>query len=442
MSIRELGHWQVAVCGGGPAGFCAAVAAARMGARVALIERYGMCGGILTALGNNSVDCFINPHRGEDRLIIDGIAWEFVRRLHAEGHATVPDLYAPYQSNPQYGVKVNSLAAARLMDDMLLEAGVELFYCQTLADVEVSGDAGRPVVTGLLLATKQGLARLQADFVLDTTGDGDVCAFAGADYACGGQQGELQPGTMRYYLSGNLTPETVEAGNALLAELRQSGELTGEDLLYGVNFSLIASANGDNRNHIHPLNAVDPASRTRAEIDARQRLCKLQRAIEQIGVTIAATAPEVAPRESRRIRGDSVLTGEEYLACVQQPDAVCHAFWHVDIHAPGNYQANHKYILRPETPCIPLSALRCAGLSNVFMAGRCMSGDRQAASAVRVKASCMAMGQAVGTAAALGALHGLTDSRSIPADDVRQALSAAGAIVPGLDAPRRVYFGI
>ena len=118
--------YDVIVCGAGSAGFCAAVAAARQGARVALVEKYNGPGGILTVLGNNSIDQFNDPFRPDKKMVIGGIGWELVLRLHREGFAHIPDMDAPYERHDQYGVKVNPVAAAKTMDDMLLESGVTL----------------------------------------------------------------------------------------------------------------------------------------------------------------------------------------------------------------------------------------------------------------------------------------------------------------------------
>ena len=437
MNIRTLEACDVLVCGGGPAGFCAAVAAARTGAKTALVEKFGMAGGTLTVLGNNSIDMFVNPHRGEDRMVIQGIGWEFVRRLNAMGEAAVPDMNAPFTSNQQYGIRVKPLSAAKLMDDMLLEAGVKLYYCQGAADVETAAEGDRTRVTGVLISTKAGLARIPAKFVVDCTGDGDICTWAGNPFESGGEDGALQPGTLRYYLWGSATREEIQRGDEMLWNDRQEGRLTWEDLLYGANFGAILYSNGDNRNHVMDLNSADSDSRTAAEIEARRRLCLVSDAIKRIGtnVTIAGTAPEVAPRESRRIMGDKLLTAEDWIGCRMAPDAVCYTFWHIDIHAKGQYQKNHVYLNGPETPSIPLGCLTPKTLTNVMVAGRCISGDRAAVSATRVKATCMATGEAAGTAAALAAQKNSADVREATADEVRAALAKAGAIVPGLNEP-------
>jgi len=431
MNIRELGQYDVVVAGAGPAGFAAAVSAARAGAKTALLEKYGMAGGTLTVLGNNSVDEFINPHKSGDRQVIRGVAWEFVRRLADMGYAEIPDFDAPFRSHQQYGVKVNPAAAAKLMDDMLLESGAELFYSQPV--VEVEAENGR--ISSVILSTKSGLGRVRGKFFIDTTGDGDLCTWAGADYEIGGEDGDIQPGTLRYYLSGGADAAAIARGNEIFRQEVVAGNLTEHELLYGADFASILHSGGDNRNHVFDLNSADSASRTRAEIASRRQILRIMDALArtQTGVQVSGLAPEVAPRESRRILCDGYLTAEDYISCRRAEDAVCYTYWFIDIHAAGEYRAQHVYLKGENTPSIPLSCLIPRGLKNVLVAGRCISGERAAVSAVRVKASCMAMGQAAGCAAALAVNADKAEIRDVSAADVRRALAASGAVVPGLN---------
>lgn len=436
MNIRDIGHYDVLVVGGGPAGFTAAIAAARNGAKTALIEKYAMAGGALTIMGNGSIDEFINPHIPGDRMVIKGIGWEFVRRLHAMGYADVPDFDAVYDTNQMYSTKVNVVAAAKLLDDMLLEAGVDLYYMQPLVEVETEKEGDLTRVTGAIITTKAGLGRITADFFVDATGDGDLSVWAGNDFEIGGEDGSLQPGTLRYYLKGTPTDEGLIRGNAALAKERAEGRLFEQDLLYNATFDSILFADGDNRNHVD-INSADSDDRTRAEIDARRRLMLVSDVIRKAdtGVSIHAIAAETAPRESRRILGDGYMTTDDYLTCRQAPDAVCYTYWFIDIHDQKDFTKHHVYLKDEKTPSIPLSAMRPKSLSNVYVAGRCISGDRAAVSAIRVKASCMAMGEAVGTAAALGIKAGQKNTREVDICLLRKTLSEQGAIVPGLDKP-------
>ena len=381
-------NYDIIVCGAGCAGFCAAVAAARMGAKSALVEKYNTPGGILTVLGSNSIDQFNNPFIPDKKMVITGIGWEFVLRLHREGYAHIPDMNAPRRDHMQYGVKVNPVAAAKIMDDILIESGVSLYYGQSVVDAETSG--GR--IESILISTKAGLKRLRAKIFIDCTGDGDLAAFSGAGFAAGNGNGVFQPGTLRYY-------PAVDADDKIL------------------NY-------GDNRNHVK-LDVTDSDSITQSEIASRKMIFEQMKK----GDRIMAVAPAVAPREGRRIAGLTEMKVEDYCAGRVFEDSVCYSYWFVDIHRDGQ-PAFIQYITHEKTPTIRLSAMISRDISNLMMAGRCVSSDRETNSSLRVKASCMAMGQAAGTAAAVAVWNGL-DAAKVPADAVREALDQNGAIIPG-----------
>lgn len=380
--------YDIIVCGAGSAGFCAAVAAARMGAKTALVEKYNTPGGILTVLGNNSIDQFNNPFIPDKKMVITGIGWELVLRLQKEGYANIPDMNAPRQNHEQYGVKVNPVAAAKIMDDMLLESGVSLYYGQSVVDAETVD--GR--IQSILISTKSGLKRLGAQIFIDCTGDGDLAAFAGAEFIAGDGKGVFQPGTLRYY-------PAVDAEDKIL------------------NY-------GDNRNHV-PINITDSDSITRSEIVSRKMIFEQMKR----GDRIMAVAPAVAPREGRRIKGITEMNVEDYYNGKVFEDSVCYSYWFVDIHREGQ-AAYIKYITHDKTPTIRLSSMISNDIDNLMMAGRCVSSDRETNSSLRVKASCMAMGQAAGTAAAIAVRDGV-DAAQVPAEKVKRALDESGAIIPG-----------
>lgn len=383
-----MDSYNVIVCGAGSAGFCAAVAAARMGMKTALVEKYNTPGGILPVLGNNSIDQFNNPFLPEKKMVIAGIGWEFVLRLHREGYAHIPDMNAPRVNHEQYGVKVNPVAAAKVMDDMLLESGVELYYGQSVVAAETAGDR----IDHILISTKSGLKRLRADIFIDCTGDGDLAAFAGAQFTAGDSKGNFQPGTLRFY-------PAVEGTDAILNH-------------------------GDNRNHVR-LNTTDSDSITMSEIRSRRMIFDQMKA----GSRIMATAPAVAPREGRRIAGLSEMKAADYCAGKVFEDSVCYSYWFVDIHREGQ-PAYIQYITHDKTPTIRLSAMISRDYENLMMAGRCVSSDRETNSALRVKASCMAMGQAAATAAAIAIRDNVPVSR-VSLTALKQTLDQNGAIIPG-----------
>ena len=442
MHILSGKQYDVIVCGCGSAGFCAAIQAARAGMKTAVVEKYGMPGGTLTVMGNNSIDQFNNPFRTSKKMIIQGIGWEFVQRLARMGYAVIPDMNAEYRVHWQYGVKVNPVAAAKLMDDYFVEQNIDVYYNQPAVSVEAGSDGNGTHVDSVILATKSGLTRLTASAFIDCTGDGDLCVWAGADYECGGEGlGELQPGTLRLYLKKtedvDLSEPEQERAKVAIAEAIAEKRLFPGDLFCREVIPLLKSM-GDNINHIPGFNSADSDSKTFGEMEGRRSALRLMDVLKKAGIPaeIISCAPEVAPRESRRILCDGYITCDDYINCRLFPDSICYSFWFIDLHRPGS-EGNHiVYLKDGRTPSIPLSVMIPRGLTNVFVAGRCISGDRLANSAIRVKASCMAMGQAAGAAAAVAVRSNHGESRRIDLTEVKKLLAENDAVVPGYIEPK------
>ena len=427
---RELsvsGEYDVVVCGAGVAGFTAAVQAARLGAKTALVEKYGMPGGVMTVGGNNGIGLF---YRGS-RQIISGIGWELVTRLAGKGWAEIPEIDEKYDHSQQ-NVMVNAPMAAAEMDEMCLEAGVELLYHHTLCDAMTDG--GR--ITAVVTAAKEGMKALAGRYFIDATGDADLTFFSGFGTMLGDVGGKtLQPGTLRFYWSGcdmgKIDREQVEKS---FAKGLESGEILRSDYwsLVGSPYTVF-SDNGNNINHID-VNGADSISRSAAETEGRRSVARLAQWARK-HVTGAENAypeicaPEVAVRESRRAVGEHIITAEEYVSGKAYDDSLCFSYYPVDLHTGGDSTLYNISVKKGTGPQIPYSALLVKDAENLLAAGKCASGDRLAQSAFRVKASCMAMGQAAGCAAALASLKN-TGLRSIRADSIRSELKKQGAIIP------------
>lgn len=438
MHIIEGKHYDLIVCGCGVAGFAAAVQGARAGLKTAVVERYGMPGGILTVGGNNDIAQFFAHHK----QVIRGIGWEYVTRLAEAGYAVIPDKMA---DGPHwiYGVHVNIPAAAYLMDVMLTEAGVDLYYGQPAAAVETTetGEAENRIhVTGVVIASKEGLRRLTADVFIDCTGDGDAAVYAGAQYECGGdsEDGFLQPGTIRFYLDKLPLPEEIrQNADRILKEYRENGTMDPTDVR-NRPISLMMDARGNNIGHVSGFNGADSDSRTASEVAGRASVYRLMNALRDAGVPmdpfppIEVIAPEVAVRESRRILCDGYMTEEKYVSGYQYPDAVCTSFYPIDLHRHGDNGIRQTFLTDGQIPTVPLSALIVKGIDNMLVAGRCASGDRLANSAYRVKASCMAMGQAAAACAAVAHRNGVS-IRQADLEEIRTLLRQNDAIVTAED---------
>ncbi|MBQ8576492.1 MAG: FAD-dependent oxidoreductase [Clostridia bacterium] len=429
-----LSHYDVLVAGCGCAGFCAAVEAARCGKRVILIEKNDMPGGILTVGGNNDIAQFFS----EGVQLIAGIGWEFCRRLEAVGGAVIPDMQAKDKPHPYYGVHVNIPLAAATMDEMLLDAGVEINYGQVLCAAQTAETPTGKRISSVLVTSKNGLREIRASVYIDCTGDGDLSVFAGANYECGEETDgttALQPGTVRYYPSVRACDDATaaRAGEALRRAMND-GILSPADM-NAPDLRAVLSARGCNFNHISDTYSDDCDSRTAADIAGRQCVKRIIGVLRDAGVTdvIETVAPETALRETRRIVCDTKITAEDYVSARTYPDGVCHSYYLIDLHLSGKWSIRQQKLEKGKKPSIPLSAMTVSGIDNLLVAGRCAWGDRLANSAYRVKASCMAMGQACGAAAALASEttgNHCGNTRSIDIARLRALLAQHGCIVP------------
>ena len=405
VQLKYKGSYDCGVCGAGPAGIGAAIQAGRLGLKTALVEQYGTPGGALTVGGDPAIALFF-AHK---KQVIAGVGWELCLRLAEKGWAKIPDFQADLPHS-QLGVLVNPVMAAHMIDNMLLEAGVAIFYHHRLSYVFT--ESGR--IRSIAVATKNGLELIEGRIFIDCTGDGDLAAWAGAPYEVSepGSQ-ELMPGTLRLYYNKS-DPAAAELDRAayLAANYRPDGPTT--DSVYHTFF-----------------NSADSESHACGDIAARRAAVNAQRYLQENGLAtdlqLIGAAPTVWPRESRRIVGYTTVTADDYTGGRIFPDAVCYSFYPLDQHYVDGIRMT--FLAEGIVPTLPYSALVPRQVDNLLVAGRCISGSRLAQSAFRVKASCLAMGQAAGAAAWL-AVRGQQAAREVDVQALQELLRQNGAILP------------
>ena len=419
-------EWDVLVVGGGPAGVVAAIQAGRLGARVLLVEKNGMLGGTTTVAGVTFPGLF----HAWGKQVIAGIGWELVEKSIRECGLTLPDFTVPFKSgwHPRHHVRINGPVYAMLCDEAVGASGCELLLHAMPAAVKRSRSGWR-----VTLATKSGLQNVTAAVLVDGTGDANLAALAGAKLVV---PKTLQPATLISRASG-YDPATLDM-KMLNREFRKAiarGELQATDACWN---PLSPALNwvrkcGGNTSHVVAHDAQSSEGKSRLELDARQSLLRLYRFVRKLPglekLQIDWLSVECGMRESVTIVGDATVKVADYTSGRIWTDAVCYSFYPIDLHRVEKDGLDVRYLKKGVVPTVPLGSLIPKGLDGFVVAGRCLSSDRLANSALRTQPCCMATGQAAGVAAVLAAQSG-TSVRQVPVDRIRDVLQKHGAIVP------------
>lgn len=415
--------FDAAVIGAGCAGLCAAVQSGRAGAKTVLIEKNGICGGTLTMCGVAYPGIF----NAWGKQIISGIGWELVKKTLEETGTPLPDFSnAEMKPHWKHQIGVNPIVFAALADNALLEAGVTVRYHTMPGKIVRENDGWK-----LTLCDKEGLYDLRAKVVIDCSGDANAVKMAGYPV---NQPETCQPGTLSVYAIGyEIDKLDFPALERAFDEAVKNGELTAEDMGWSKCFNRgFFYGHGGNSNHICGINAADSRGRTRMEIAGRESILRIYRFLRRRpgleNIEFRFGSGECGVRETRTIAGEKTVTVEDYVSGRVFDDAVCYCFYPVDLH--DEKAGLDKRELAPGVvPTVPLGALIPLGSKGFLAAGRIISCDRLANSALRVQATCMATGQAAGAAAALCA-KGNVDPLNLPFNEVRGLLKKNGAIVP------------
>ena len=387
--------YDLVVCGGGLTGVAAAIQARRSGVQsVAIIEKYGFLGGMATAgLINPFMPYWkqgVPPNKGGQ--LVFGIFDEILDRLAELGGLSA--------SREHFDAEIMKLVLQR----MCLENGVDILLHTLIEQVHLKVDR----VIAVRVASKSGVEFMAGSAFIDCTGDADVAHFCGVPWKKGREEdGHAQPMTLSFRMAGVNREKMPGRGEItrLYHEAKARGEITNprEDVLYFDVMQKDVVHFNTTRVILH--DATSAYSLTGAELIAREQVWEMVTFLKNHvpgfeNSYLQVTAPQIGVRESRRIVGEYVLTGEDVLGQARFPDTVCRFAYPIDIHNPAGTGTVLRHLPIGGYYEIPFRCLVPKHMTNLLVAGRPISSDHEAHSSLRVMPACVAMGQAAGLAVA------------------------------------------
>lgn len=408
----------ILVVGGGTAGVIAAIQAARAGCATILVENGSMLGGTTTTGGVSFPGLF----HAWGKQVISGIGWELVTEAVMMNDDELPDFSIPTgKQHWKHQIRLNGNLYALLAEEKCLEAGVQLRYYETPVTIQFKGNNWEVETIGKGTHTK-----IICNQLIDCTGNAYVTSLAGFNVL---REKETQPGTQMFKIGGyDMDKLDLKLIQAKYDEAVANKYLVKEEFR---NIQALLRGQGDNIQHIAGADSSTSEAHTITNINGRSSLMKHLRFLRTLPgcekTHIISMQPETAVRETFRIDGEYQVTHEDYVAGKLFKDSVSYSFYPIDLHDKHGVVPKHLAVHTVAT--VPLRALIPKNSQNLLVAGRCISSDRLANSALRVQASCMGMGQAAGATAAL-ACKSKTSPLKVSLNDLKTFIAEHGGIIP------------
>lgn len=459
LSDKNL-EYDVAVIGGGSAGLCAAVAAANNGAKTILVEGTGGIAGDLTS-GLPIDGC--RSTCGE--WIIGGVPRELFDECDKYGGY----VGSIFDKRSLWVVMLNPRVAGFAALRILRKAGVDLLPYTQLFDV--NRESG--VIKSVTALNKGKKINIKAKVYIDCTGDGDLGALAGLPFEFGSETGETQPVSIVFQMRNVCSEKLMEfvrdnadslglgenplnnkSGEELAMELYEAGV---PKIFFSGEGKMLQKAMSDGSMYQCSMLTVTPNSKdfscvtinsTRVVLKDPTDGMELGKAMydlsEQTDMAVRflienvpgfensyfdGSSPRLGVRETRRIIGEEILCVDDVMHAVKREDGVAKGGHEVDIHGEGQ-KHTRRAIDDGGSYDIPYKCLIPKGMDNMLIAGRCVSADRGAHSSARVMGTCMAMGQAAGTSAAICVKENIS-VRDVDVNKLRTVLKEQGSVIDG-----------
>ncbi len=435
--------YDVVVCGGGPSGTAAALAARRAGLSVLLVDAQGQLGGMGVSglvshwLGGRSSDC--------SRWVVGGIFRSLAEQAAQAGIALLPGptktKYQPhgwFKGQLEAGVPFDPFAMARLLDERMAQAGVDVLLLTQAVDAVLAGER----ITHVVLSNKSGLTAVPAAAVVDATGDADIAARCGCRTVKGRDEDALMtPTTLMFHVDGvnqDALAKYIHEHNAprfrkKIQELRRANKWP---FPYDIFISVQLDRPGTmmiNTSRLVGVDGTDGASLSRGMARGRDETYKLLAILREefpgfAAARVKAVAPLLGVRETRRIVGRYVLTVDDVNRACGLDEAIGLSAYGWDLPDPKRPSDNPAHGKKPPVAAIPYRVMLPQPVSNLICPGRAVSVERPVLGPLRVSAPCMAMGEAAGAAAQHVVRRKLAFAEvDVPA--LRQTLRKHGAIV-------------
>ncbi|WP_057936601.1 FAD-dependent oxidoreductase [Algoriphagus resistens] len=415
---REL-ETDILVVGGGTAGSIAAIQAGRTGHNVTLLECQSQLGGTITTAGVAYPGLFF----AWGKQVISGVGWELVQSAVELNGDSLPNFSIPHgREHWNHQVRLNASVYALLVEEKCLEAGVNIRYYETPISVEFKENYWHVETIG-----KGVHAVIKCRQLIDCSGNALAASMAGYDVF---KEKVTQPGTLMFKIGGyefeSLDLERLKVAYEMAIDRGEliRGEFRGDIVA-------LLKEKGDNVQHIEGADSTTSETHTVANIKGRESLLKHLRFLKKqpgLGnIRIEEMRTETGVRETYRIEGLYRISYEDYITGKVYPDSIAYSYYPVDLHNTEGVVP--EQLTEGIVPTIPFRSMIPKRSKNFIVAGRSICSDQLANSGLRVQASCMAMGQAAGAAAALAIEKNVT-----PADlvmgDLKTLIEMHGGIIP------------
>lgn len=427
-NIPIIADAEVVVAGGGAGGVCAAVSAARQGAKVVLLERYGILGGMAT-MGevNPFMSNRLNGKALDRPLYVDWCRkmWEYLPADERGGSEFDEETFEPETR------RIHKDIAVLALEDLCLEAGVKLYYHHNLVDVIKDGTR----IKAAVFSSKTGFSAVTGKVFIDGTGDADLAWLAGCRCHVGDRNGNCQPMSLCFKLSGvdlNRMPPDRAAMNVYYEQAKTAGEIDcpRENLLWW----FYNTGNGIlhfNTTRIIGRSGINGIELSQAEIEGRRQVRQLIDFLRKhvpgfANARLHSLGHHIGIRETRRVQGLITQTADDFLNKRKYPDAIARARYSIDIHSPTGSGTRMTAMEKGGWYEVSYRAIVAADCENLLIGCRAISFDHELHSSIRIIPQICSVGQAAGVAAALATARNVSPA-GLDGILVRNALREFGA---------------